>query len=177
MLTAAIYAIVLQAMRYVRFWKWDGQSTGLFLVRAVPVVCLLLLPIRAAARRLHIPVPVTVIHTCYTEDVHNTEREQVLGQLERQPGRHLVIVHYRPDHDVLREWVFNAADINGSKVVWARDMGAAQNKEVVSYFKDRRVWSLEPDEKPPKLSPYSSIEKGPTSIAHLELRAPSAGFK
>src|SRR6266566_2585547 len=25
MLTAAIYAIVLQAMRYVRFWKWDGQ--------------------------------------------------------------------------------------------------------------------------------------------------------
>ena len=177
MLTAAIYAIVLQAMRYVRFWKWDGQSTGLFLVRAVPVVCLLLLPIRAAAGRLHIPVPVTVIHTSYTEDVHNTEREQVLRQLERQPGRHLVIVHYRPDHDVLREWVFNAADINGSKVVWARDMGAAQNKEVVSYFKDRRVWSLEPDEKPPKLSPYSSIEKGPTSVAHLELRAPSASFK
>src|SRR5438874_541916 len=177
MLTAAIYAIVLQAMRYVRFWKWDGQSTGLFLVRAVPVVCLLLLPIRAAAGRLHIPVPVTVIHTSYTEDVHNTEREQILGQLERQPGRHLVIVHYRPDHDVLREWVFNAADINGSKVVWARDMGAAQNKEVVAYFKDRRVWSLEPDEKPPKLSPYSSIEKGSSSFAQLELRAPSASFK
>ncbi len=177
MLTAAIYAIVLQAMRYVRFWKWDGQSTGLFLVRAVPVVCLLLLPIRAAAGRLHIPVPVTVIHTSYTEDVHNTEREQVLRQLERQPGRHLVIVHYRPDHDILREWVFNGADINGSKVVWARDMGAAQNKEVVAYFKDRRVWSLEPDEKPPKLSPYSSIEKGLNSVAHLELRAPSASFK
>src|SRR5437764_15179289 len=134
------------------------------------MVCLTLSPIRAAAGRLHIPVPRTVIHSSYTEDVHNTERAQVLRQLGREPGRHLVIVYYRPDHDVLREWVFNAADINGSKVVWARDMGAAQNKEVVAYFKDRRVWSLEPDEKPPKLSPYSSIEKGSSSFSQLELR-------
>ena len=177
MLTAAIYAIVLQGMRYLHLWKWNGQPTGLFLVRAVPVVCLILLPIRAAAGRLHIPVPVTVIHTSYTEDVHNTERAQVLRQLGREPGRHLVIVYYRPHHDVLREWVFNAADINGSKVVWARDMGAVQNKELISYFKDRCIWSLEADEKPPKLSPYSLVERDPTSFAHLELKARTPDFK
>src|SRR5207247_3229860 len=48
MLTGAIYAIVLQAMRYVRFWKWGGECTGLFLVGAVEVVCLLVLSIGAA---------------------------------------------------------------------------------------------------------------------------------
>jgi hypothetical protein len=177
MLTAAVYAIVVQAMRYLRLWKRNGQSTGLFLVRTVPVICLILLPIRGSAERLHIPVPATVIHTWYTEDAHNVERAQILCQLGREPGGQLVIVRYRPDHDVLREWVFNAADIDGSKVVWARDMGSAQNKELTSYFKDRRVWSLEADERPPRLSPYSSDEGSHASFAHLEPRARPARFK
>src|SRR5947209_13922286 len=42
-MTAAVYALVLQSMRYVRLWKWDGKPSGLFLVRAVPVICLGLL--------------------------------------------------------------------------------------------------------------------------------------
>ena len=39
-------------------------------------------------------------------------------------------------------------------VVWARDMGAAKNQELIDYYKDRRVWLVEPDEKPVRVTPH-----------------------
>jgi hypothetical protein len=66
----------------------------------------------------------------------------------------VAIVRYRPDHDfILDEWVFNGADIDGSKVIWARDMGA-QNSELIHYFSRRHAWLVEPDYNPPRLTPY-----------------------
>ena len=154
LMTAAIYALLMQAMRYLHLWRFSGQPSGLFLIRAVPVICLALLPVRAAASLLHISVPVTVIHTWYSEDVHNLDRARVLDQLQHDPGRHLVLVRYRADHEVLAEWVYNQADIDNAKVVWARDMGAEKNEELLEYFRDRHAWLLEPDEKPLKLVAY-----------------------
>ena len=91
-----------------------------------------------------------MIHTWYSTDFHNLDRARVLAQLRAEPGRHLAIVRYQPDHEILEEWVYNEADIDGSKVVWARDMGAAKNQELIDYYKDRQVWLVEPDEKPVK---------------------------
>ncbi len=59
-----------------------------------------------------------------------------------------------PHHKVIFDWVYNGADIDSEKVVWAREMGPDQDAELIRYFKDRHVWLVEPDEKPPKLSPY-----------------------
>ena len=53
------------------------------------------------------------------------------------------------------EWVYNAADIDSAKVVWARDMTPALNRELIGYFKDRRMWLVEPDCDPPKVSNYA----------------------
>jgi hypothetical protein len=63
-------------------------------------------------------------------------------------------VRYGPKHNSFEEWVSNGADIDGSKVVWARDMGEAQTLELIRHFKDRTVWLVEPDKMPPALSPY-----------------------
>ena len=79
----------------------------------------------------------------------------MLAQLRAEPGRHLAIVRYQPDHEILEEWVYNQADIDGSKVVWARDMGPEKNQELIDYYKDRRVWLVEPDEKPVRVVPYA----------------------
>jgi hypothetical protein len=155
-LTAAVYALLLQAMRSMRLWRPNGQPAGKFLVRAVPLICFALLPLRAAASLLHIPFPPTVIHTWYSTDFHNLDRARVLAQLRAKPGRHLVIVRYQPDHEILEEWVYNQADVDGSKVVWARDMGAAKNQELIDYYKERRVWLVEADERPVRVTPYSS---------------------
>jgi hypothetical protein len=83
------------------------------------------------------------------------ERAAMLAELQQLPGHQLAIVRYGPDHDPsFHEWVYNEADIDRAKVVWARDMGLAQNKELIDYFKDRHVWLVDADEDPPKLSPY-----------------------
>jgi hypothetical protein len=80
----------------------------------------------------------------------------VLANLERQAGRHLAIVHYGPNHPIdFHEWVYNGANIDAEKVIWARDMGAARNEELINYFRDRHVWMVEPDGTPPRLLPYS----------------------
>jgi len=64
-------------------------------------------------------------------------------------------VHYRPDHDfIMDEWVYNLADIDGSKVISARDMGPL-NVELLRYFSDRRAWVAEPDYNPARLTPYA----------------------
>jgi hypothetical protein len=52
------------------------------------------------------------------------------------------------------EWVYNDADIDRSKVVWARDMGIDANQELVAYFSDRNVWFIEGDAPAPRLAPY-----------------------
>jgi len=44
------------------------------------------------------------------------------------------------------EWVYNQADIDNAKIVWARDMGPTDNVELIRYFKDRSVWLLQPDD-------------------------------
>ncbi len=92
--------------------------------------------------------------TWYSPITVNTYRARIIAQLSAQPGLHLVIVRYRPDHVPVNEWVFNGADIDQSKVVWARDMGADQNSELIRYFKNRQVWLVEPDGAVPKLSSY-----------------------
>jgi hypothetical protein len=80
-------------------------------------------------------------------------RPQLIASLQRQGGRHLIVVRYKPTHYIHAEWVYNDADIDGSPVVWARDMGAEKNRELLDYFQDRRVWLLEPDIDP-VLKPY-----------------------
>jgi hypothetical protein len=40
--------------------------------------------------------------------------------------------------------------------VWARDMGPAQNKELIDYFRDRHVWLVEADDTPPTVLPYGA---------------------
>jgi hypothetical protein len=57
-------------------------------------------------------------------------------------------------HNVDHEWIYNAADIDSSKVVWARDMGDGQNQELLDYFRDRRVWRLNGDDSQPELRSY-----------------------
>ena len=61
-----------------------------------------------------------------------SQRAQIEARLEQLPGKQLVIVRYLPGHEVRStSGSTTSADIDGSKVVWARDMGAADNLEVL----------------------------------------------
>jgi hypothetical protein len=73
-------------------------------------------------------------------------------QLATAPGKQLVFVRYWPQHIFQDEWVWNAADIDASPVVWVRDLGAEEDEKLRSLYPDRRVWLLEPDARPPRLT-------------------------
>jgi hypothetical protein len=153
-LTCAFYALVLGTMRSLRLWRWRGERTGRAMTRVIPLICLVMLLVRAAARPLDIPVPVTRVYTWCSGHFQNLDRARALARLRGFEGNHLAIVRYQPGHSTNDEWVYNEADIDHARVVWARDMGAAGNEDLIRHFKDRHVWLAEPDETPPKLSPY-----------------------
>ena len=83
-------------------------------------------------------------------------RIAVNRQLEGIPGKLLVFVRYYPQHHFQEEWVYNRADIQGARVVWARDLGAAEDEKLRAHFPDRAAWLLEPDFRPPRLAPYAA---------------------
>jgi hypothetical protein len=87
-----------------------------------------------------------------------TRRSTVEEALREFPGKLLVLVRYSPRHIFQDEWVYNRADIDGSRVVWARDLGADEDRELRAYYPDRAVWLLEPDARPPLLTPYPDNE-------------------
>jgi hypothetical protein len=76
------------------------------------------------------------------------------GKLNAAPGPQLVFVRYWPGHE-FHEWVQNAADMDGAHIVWALDLGPEEDLKLLRYYPRRRAWLLEPDARPPKLSPYS----------------------
>jgi hypothetical protein len=86
-------------------------------------------------------------------------RTAVYQQLAQTPGKQLVFVRYWPQHIFQDEWVYNAADIDRARIVWARDLGSVEDQKLVHYYSDRTAWLLEPDAMPPMLSPYHAEEQ------------------
>lgn len=163
-LLAVNLALLLQAMRHLRHWKWYGIPSGRFLVRAVPAICVVSLTVRLLAIGLGLPsAKAGPWWARMPASPRGLERARARAQLQATEGKHLVLVRYSSyerfvgggAHDPLAvEWVYNEADIDRAKVVWARDMTPAENEEILAYYKDRRVWLVEPDKKPASLIPY-----------------------
>jgi hypothetical protein len=146
--TGLIVALVMIALGQVRNWS----VAGLFVARAFVVVCVMTFALRAGSNYLHIPIAKSALFAWYQQGLEPFGRTRIKNQLELLSGKSLVLVSYRPDHEVFAEWVYNDADIDGAKVVWARDMSNGENRELINYFKDRQVWLLEADANPPELS-------------------------
>jgi hypothetical protein len=147
--TGALYLLLVQCMRYLRHWSPGGRPYGYALVRAVPVLACAIILLRIVAATTH-----TKIEPAWPRG--NLDRAAVLHRLQQEPGLQLVIVRYGPHHDVDHEWVYNDADIDRAKVVWARDMGAEKNKELLQYFHDRKVWLVDGDNPAPALLSYAN---------------------
>jgi hypothetical protein len=159
--TAAFYAIGLQAMRHMRVWRPGGRPVGAALVRFAVSVCFIMVGLRLYAGPFHLRVlefPPTWNVSWYGPDHFGTERDRVETSLENLPGKQLAIVRYNSSHIPFNEWVYNAADIDASKVIWAREMDPADNVALISYYQDRKVWLVQPDLQPSTVSRYPMPE-------------------
>jgi len=124
------FLLVVESLRRTRLFTWRGQPVGYFLVHmAVPM--------------LLVSASLSLALTQYQKPRYwNLERARILRNLEQSQERSLVLVRYGPKHSPHFQWIYNRADIDSAKVVWAWDMNSQGNKELLDYFKGRRVLRL-----------------------------------
>jgi hypothetical protein len=142
-----LFVFILRSLRHARGWTWRGRPVGRSLLR----VCLTAAVvgfILSTVRGLTAPERLDLQRWA-------TTRAEMLERLTRQEGRHLVIVRYGHKHSPNQEWVYNEADIDRSKVAWAREMGRDRDRALLEYFQNRHVWllSVDDDAETPDLIP------------------------
>ena len=137
-----LFLLVVEGMRRLQALTRQGHAWARF---AVPAIVLL----HIAALAMHF-----VGYARAQPQGWQWQRARLAGELENTAGEHLVIVRYAPEHRTFAEWVYNRANIDGAKVVWAREMGSPEDQSLLEYFEDRQIWLLEADAEEPKLVPY-----------------------
>ncbi len=141
--------LAMQGWRRWRVWRWHGRPAGLFLARAM--VVLSFLSIISSVALLKRPDSDGLIFSTPGGRQFSRQRARLQAQLERTPGRDIVLVDYSLQHDNNHEWVYNAADIENAPIVWARAMTSAEDAALLRHFSARRVWRLDADARPPRL--------------------------
>ncbi len=73
-------------------------------------------------------------------------RFKIEAQLNGIGGKHLVFVHYRENHNVHQEWVYNLANIAESQIIWARSCRDDWRQMVIDkYGSSRSIWETDAD--------------------------------
>jgi len=147
-LTAAALGLSMVGLRYVRIWSVKGRPIGLGLSRALVVAHLLPVFVSLGLVRGNFG-PSSLPPTWASI------RQQMQAHLESIPGQQLVLVRYTAQHNSEDEWVYNRADIDHAKVVWAREIPGVDLRPLFEYFRRRNVWLLEADTDPVTLDSYT----------------------
>ncbi len=142
--TATFFILLIQAMRHLRRVEIKGRPIGVFLTRLVVVLAVL----RVAA---YIRRPPSF------QEPWARERAKLVESLQATPQRHLILVRYSANHNPHHEWVFNAAAIDRSRIVWARVIPGRDLNPLLDHFRDRTVWVVEADSPNPELRPYRDV--------------------
>ena len=162
-LTAIFVALAVQGLRHMRVVKWRGRGVGRWAAIGVVAGCFLFDAAWIGAAGVHVNEDSLYFRGNY-------HRAAILSQLRATPGEHLVFVRYAPSHSPQKEWVYNRADLEHARVVWARDLGQACNAELIRYFRERKTWIVEPDQTLPTLARYQSPAS--SSLAAGDHRCP-----
>jgi hypothetical protein len=145
-ITCAMYLLIVQAIRHLRTMRLSARPIGRALSRAIVLALILDTGINVA-RGICDPL----LWPCEGDP----SRAAIAEKLNHTPGRHLIIVRYTEDHNIHDDWVYNGAEIDNAKVLWARELDPQQNAKLLAYFKDRKVWLATPDTDNTYLEPYT----------------------
>ena len=80
----------------------------------------------------------------WINDYGMKSRNNVVQFLNSDPStQHLVFVKYGRAHNIHGEWVFNGPQIDKQKIVWAHDLGPANDIKLMRYYPSRAIWHVE----------------------------------
>jgi hypothetical protein len=144
-LSCVIFLLLVQAIRHLRMIRLRGCPLGLALSWAI---------IFLLATDVGFSVPRHICDQLEWTCKGDPSRAAIGKRLSNTPGRHLIMVRYGGGHNLHDEWVYNGAEIDNAKVLWARELDPTQNAKLFAYFKDRRIWLVEPDTDNTELIPY-----------------------
>lgn len=149
----ALFAVIAQGSRHVYVLLSRTQPTrGMAFVLLLPLCVAAASTLKLEAADLGIPLT----YWEHGVESHQQARAYISSWLSRRPKKQLVIVHYASSHSPDQEWVYNAADIDASKVVWAHEMDPKSDAQLIDYFKDREVWLLDADSMPQHVVRYAA---------------------
>lgn len=177
--TGCCLALTIQAFRYLRVQGRNTTRSGLAWSRIAVLALIMMLPIRAFVDSRHLPHTRPGHHSWSSlGGDQGAWRAGIVGRLNQIPGAHLVFVQYNRTRYLNTEWVYNEADIDRARVVWARDLGPTQNQEVLRYYPDRKPWLVTPDDAPDALLPYDPARSRPEVLKPVDLQVcPSGEFE
>ena len=142
-------AFGIHALRFApsaRFGRlaWDGRQVVLGLLLGESLLCLSLFGYRVSER------------LDYLEPQYvSKDRAHVAQEVLNHPGKQLCLVRYTEFHDGWQEWVFNGADPENERLLWARSLDPDTDREVIAAYPGRTVWLVRPDDAHRLLQPYS----------------------
>ncbi|MBI4854303.1 MAG: hypothetical protein HY819_21090 [Acidobacteria bacterium] len=143
--TCLIYFLVLQSIRRIYFFQWKNRPVGKMMTWAVPIYCILQIALPVSLRI----DPYVYINPAHWEIAKSQfptwiyTREELVSKLSEGDDRYLILVKYLPDRNGHNEWVYNLADIDSTKVIWARSMSAEKDCQLAKYFSDRKIRVIE----------------------------------
>jgi hypothetical protein len=145
-------AIAIYGLRMLRLWKPRGIPIGLMTSRAIVLVMAVWMLFPLGEKILN-PYLLQINDRKLLADA--VDRARLESQVKQIPGQHLIIVHNHWSHTGSEDWIYNKADIDHAKIVWARDMGAEENQDLLRYFSYRKVWLVDQNDGLMRLSAYS----------------------
>ena len=163
---ACFLGVLVECMRRLHRVRRNGRPIGLQLVLAAPLIMLAILAVRIGLEKFHLPFTQAVnFESWCCVQPGNQNKARVLEALEKMGGKHLMIVKLKNNPNDFLQWIYNAADIDASPVVWARDLGPERNRDLVEYFRGRSVWLVDPNPQPARITPYPAATSGMTARA------------
>jgi hypothetical protein len=147
--TVVLVAILVECVRHMRAAR--VQLSGALLMAMG-----LVLVLRIGAQDLHLPYSQEVNFQSWCCGLEgNLNKSRIIRQLEQAPGGHLVFVKAKTNEKNLFQWIYNDADIDASRIVWARDLGEARNAQLADFYHgSRTVWLVDPNVEPAQIIRY-----------------------
>jgi hypothetical protein len=154
--TAALLAVSLLALLLLRVVSWQANRPAGARQPWLRASCEFLLVLWIMLQICEIQRNRYADAFPYVDDLSESFRKPVEQQLAALPGEHLVLVRYSKDHNSGEEYVYNEADIDHAKTVWAREIPGMDLGPLLRYFRNRDVWLYQPDEDDSSASPYEA---------------------